>query len=162
MGSNPTLSVFFFAGEIPPHKKTAPMPYRAMLWTMLTIGLALLAVGLWIRAVEPQLATAIAATQSAPPATTSTRTAKIQPGADEKVRAIMKITLICSFILMCLLFTLGLFGTFREWLRFQTLRTLEKKPEKTHYTDAWKIAGQRLNPSEPPQDQSGPPDPPAQ
>jgi len=34
------------------------MPYRALLWTMMTVALALVAVAMWVRAVEPLLAAA--------------------------------------------------------------------------------------------------------
>ena len=119
------------------------MPYRAMLWTILTVALALIAVGMWIRAVEPQLQIAVASTQVAPSAHPATHP------ADANVRTVIRITLLCSFILICLLLVIGGFATFREWLRIQTTRPA-KKPKKTEYVDIWKIAGERMKEKEDP------------
>lgn len=126
------------------------MPYRAMLWTILAVGVALVSVGLWIRAVEPPFATAVAATRIAPSTHPTT-----QPGADVKVRAVIHVTLLCSFILICLMLVLGVLATFREWLRYQTLRP-ERKAKKTQYVDIWKIAGERLKEKKETDDPDGP------
>ena len=119
------------------------MPYRAMLWTILTVALALIAVGMWIRAVEPQLQIAVNATQIAPATFPTTHP------ADANVRTVIRLTLMCSFILICLLLVIGGFATFREWLRIQTTRP-PKKPKKTQYVDVWKIAAERLKEKEDP------------
>ncbi len=41
------------------------MPYRALLMSIVTVAIALIAVGMWVRAVEPWVAVSQAATQEA-------------------------------------------------------------------------------------------------
>src|SRR3954447_9868912 len=116
------------------------MPYRALLWTIVTVALALLAVGMWVRAVGPLLvgtegpatqpehvishATTAAATRVAPAA-----------GPETGLRRLVHGTLLLSFVLICMLLIVGLAGAFREWVRYRTAgegRT-RKRPGKTEY-----------------------------
>jgi hypothetical protein len=131
------------------------MPYRALLWTIMTVALALLAVGMWTRAVGPLMegADAAAVTNGG-----TTQPAKIEPstkpaptrpaavGSEQNLRRLVHGTLLLSFVLICMLLIVGLAGSFREWVRFRTMGAgrIRAKADKTKYVDAWKIAGQRM------------------
>jgi hypothetical protein len=141
------------------------MPFRAMFTTIVTVALALLTVGMWIRAVEPMLRAAnAAATQPGRQvATTSaTRTSStVTPPPDRELRVVIKGTLLLSFFLICLLLVVGFLASFREWVRVHTMAKGSRKAARTRYVDAWKIAGERMNvePQEPPDSSSSPDDP---
>ena len=134
------------------------MPYRPLLWTLATVALTLLAISIWITKVAPLVAGAreaaeAAATQRVEPRAdaathpATTRTAVSTP--DQGARRLVQGTFVLSFVLVCLLLIVGLAATFREWVRYQTVgRPREKKPVKTRYVDAWKIAGERMKSEE--------------
>jgi hypothetical protein len=107
------------------------MPYRALLMTIVTVALALLAVAMWVAAVAPMLATA-------PPTATG-------PTPEHQLHILTRGVLILSFLLICLLLVVGLVSTMRQWLRS---RQPVRKRVRTRYVDAWKIAGERLEPKD--------------
>ena len=93
------------------------MPYRALMWTLVTVGLAFLTVGMWMRAVQPMMA---------------------EHGTQE-MTVLVKGTLLLAFVLIGMLLIVGLLGAYREWMRYRG-----RKGKQTKYVDAWKIAGERL------------------
>src|SRR5689334_5762570 len=100
------------------------MPYRAMIITVVTVTLALLVVGMWVRAIAPVLDQARASTQ---PATTLAENLpatapSTAPTAATSVSRIIRGTMLLSFMLICLMLIVGIFASFREWLRFRALR----------------------------------------
>ena len=115
------------------------MPYRALLWTMVTLGIALVALAMWLRAVEPLLAGTAGLTQTA----VSHGSIVMEPPPETTLRRLVQAMLLLSFILICLLLMVGLVATLREWIRYRS-DPLRKKRSGTAYVDAWKIAGQRL------------------
>jgi len=136
------------------------MPYRAMIMTVITVTLALLVVGLWVRAIAPVLAQARASTQPAatvPHAPVSTVPAT-QRTAAQSVSSIIRGTMLLSFLLICLMLIVGIFASMREWLRYRALRPMSSTVKKTPYVDAWKIAGERAKAAPlPPEEDSEPP-----
>jgi len=125
------------------------MPYRAMLMTLFTVLLALIAVAMWAHSISPKLAEAVAASQAAGPPPIKPA---VNPGDDspkppfEALRSVVGGTMFFSFLLICLLLFIGLLGTLREWFRVSMRR---RERTKTTYVDAWKIAGDRMNPDDP-------------
>jgi hypothetical protein len=132
------------------------MPYRAMFATIVTVAFALVALGMWIRVVEPVLAAAEKADAvAAVPATrplpaSATRSAEVPESI--KVRWVMQGTLLLAFVLICLLLVVGFGATFREWVRYGSRRASRAR-SKTAYVDAWKIAGERLQVDSPEDDE---------
>ncbi len=129
------------------------MPYRAMLVTIITVALALFALGLWIRGVEPVIKGAEQADEIAKmPAPTQpiTRPAT-EPSESTKARWLVQLTLLVSFVLICMLLVIGFFATFREWVRYGDRGSVRRR-ERTQYVDVWKIAGERLDVAPPPSD----------
>jgi hypothetical protein len=123
------------------------MPYRAMLSTIVTVALALLALGMWIRVVEPEIRGAAQYDEVAKvPAATHpvTRPATAEAPESVKARSVVQLTMLLSFVLICMLLLVGFFATFREWVRYGG-RERQRRREKTAYVDAWKIAGERLD-----------------
>jgi hypothetical protein len=126
-----------------------------MFATIVMVAFALLALGMWIRVVDPVLVSAEKADAAATlPAThaansSATRTAIVPEST--KVRWVMQGTLLLAFVLICLLLMVGFGATFREWARFGSRRTA-RTPQKTAYVDAWKIAGERLQLHDPDDD----------
>jgi len=122
------------------------MPYRAMLFTLLTTLLALIVAAMWARAVSPMLRTAREAVEAADMTATNPATAPrpaTRPESYENLRKVIRGTLIMSFVLICLLLFVGFIATSREWIRYST-RKRERQRERTQYVDAWKLAGDRL------------------
>ena len=121
------------------------MPYRSILITLVTVMLALLAAGMWSRSIAPLLATVNASTQpstkpgEAHPGLTFPTTSSTQADRpDRQFKALVKATLLATFLIICLLFVIGFFTTLRTWMRSAG------KVKKTRYVDAWKLAGERL------------------
>jgi hypothetical protein len=123
------------------------MPFRAILITLVTVTLALLAVGMWMRSIAPMLAVVNASTQP------STRPGDTHPGIavattasaegerpDRQFKALVKAVMFATFLIISILFVIGFFTTLRAWMRAPS------KPQKTRYVDAWKLAGERLQP----------------
>lgn len=110
---------------------------------MITVGLALVAVGLWIHAVDPfVLAAGGAATN---PATSSAASTTGGTDAAHSLRLLVHGTLLLSFVLICGLLVVGFFATLREWVRYRSMRRTRDRERKTRYVDAWKLAGERMN-----------------
>lgn len=128
------------------------MPYRAMMWTILTIGLALLAVGLWVRAVSPMLQVATSLPEAAARSavtTAATNAAALHQATqppEKALAALVRGVLVLSFLLICLLLLVGFAATVREWMRDSSAphRHWWRRDQRTAYVDAWRIAGQRL------------------
>jgi uncharacterized membrane protein YidH (DUF202 family) len=123
------------------------MPYRALFRTIVTVALAFLAVGMWVRAVEPLLVEAqAAATQPAGAARTrpAANSPQIAPPPEKGLSMLIRGTLLLSFLLICMLLLVGIFSSFREWVRYQTTASERRKRSKTKYVDAWKLAGERM------------------
>jgi len=122
------------------------MPYRSILITLVTTTLALLAAGLWMRAISPLLMEVNASTQPStepgelhPGMTVPATAAAHQPERpDRQFKALIKAVMIATMLVITLLFVIGLFTTFRAWMRSPT------RNKKTRYVDAWKIAGERM------------------
>ena len=132
------------------------MPYRALLYTLVTLGLVFLSIGMWVSAVAPMVAEVNASTQPSPehPAI-STRESQTSPAPpDKQFKRTVKGTMLLAFVLACMLLAVGFFATFREWVRFWMEGPTKAK--RTRYVDAWKIAGERLDakPPEVPGDDS--------
>jgi hypothetical protein len=122
------------------------MPYRAMLATIVTVALALLALGMWLRGVEPALQQAQKYDEIAkvsPPTQPITRPAT-EPAESTKARWVVQLTMLLAFVLICMLLLVGFFATFREWVRYGGRGRIRRR-QKTQYVDAWKIAGERLD-----------------
>ena len=111
------------------------MPYRAMLFTVLTVVIALVAVVLWANAVAPLVA------QYPAPAAVATNPAT---SPARSLTYLFKAVLLLSFLLVCLLLIVGFAATFREWIRLRTTARASRKVQ-TNYVDAWKVAGDRLD-----------------
>ena len=118
------------------------MPYRAIIATVVTVALALLAVGMWASVVGKLLVS------SHPPATTlaavTTLPGVVATAPDASVvqlKALTRAVLILSFVLIMLLLFVGLVATAREWIR---VKRPGRPRIRTRYVDAWKIAGQRM------------------
>jgi hypothetical protein len=129
------------------------MPYRALLWTIMTVALALLAVGMWVSAIRPSVAIvdADAASQPAravePAPGATTQRGETSADFSRKLHRVVPMTALLSFVLICMLLIVGMAGALREWVRFRTTGPgrVRKKPAKTKYVDAWKIAGERMS-----------------
>ena len=129
------------------------MPYRAILWTLVTTAVALLATGMWVRAVAPIMRESAAATQRAPAAVKpTTGPASTQRTPDESLHVIVNRTSLLAFMLITILLIVGLFATLREWLRHYAFLRPARTPRKTHYVDAWKLSAERMK-SEGPEEQ---------
>ena len=122
------------------------MPYRALLSTLVTVAIALLAAAMWAHAVAPMMAESSAATQIAPAAT--------RPGTenpDHSLHLIVRATITLSFVLICMILVVGMFATMRSWIKYTVAqKPAREKKTKTQYVDAWKIAGERMDPHSPP------------
>ena len=123
------------------------MPYRAMMITVVTVMLALMVVGMWVRAIAPVLAQARASTQPAEVVVGGEATAATGPTASANVSKVIRGTMLLSFMLISLMLIVGIFASFREWLRYRALRPM-RRGQKTTYVDAWKIAGERAKAEE--------------
>lgn len=106
------------------------MPYRALLMTIVTVAVALLAVGMWISAVGP-LVEPGAATQAG-------REAATMPA--RSLWELFRGTALLAFVLVAFLLVVGMAASYREWMRVRTAR----REKKTTYVDAWKVAGERM------------------
>ena len=112
------------------------MPYRAMMWTLMTIGIALLIVAMWVRAVQPMAAEVVA----------ENKMGMVETAGGKKVTAVQEMslmvkgTLLLAFLLIGTLLVVGVLGAYREWMRYRG----EGGRKRTKYVDAWKLAGERL------------------
>ncbi len=117
------------------------MPFRALVWMVISIALALLTVSLWLGAIRPlllNLPAPVATTQS------STSPAATVDQSATALRSLIRAVLLLSFVLITLLLLVGLIATYRELLRARSLgRRFSSSPAKTPYTDIWKLAGRR-------------------
>jgi hypothetical protein len=127
-----------------------PMPYRALIITLATVTIALLAVGMWVRSIGPMLTEVNAATQaSTEPGFSHPAAQPFDPTSgkplppDRQFKRVVKGTMILAFVLIGMLFVVGFFASLREWVRVRAL-ALNKPAAKTPFVDAWKIAGERL------------------
>ncbi|MGN6367281.1 MAG: hypothetical protein ACTHN5_03380 [Phycisphaerae bacterium] len=128
-----------------------------MLVTIVTVALALLALGLWIRGVEPVLKGAEEADKIAVATQPNTRPGLHEAPESAKARWIVQMTMLLAFVLICMLLLVGFFATFREWVRYGDRGSIRRR-EKTQYVDAWKIAGERMHVAgEKPPDEEEPP-----
>ena len=105
------------------------MPLRAMIATLVTVTIALVAVGMWIAAIAPMMHEANSNTTA--PAT----------NLNQLIRGV----LLLSFILILFLLAIGVFATTREWMR---RKIPDRKKIRTKFVDAWKIAGERTKPED--------------
>jgi hypothetical protein len=107
------------------------MPYRAMLWTVMLLAIALLMVALWGRTVAGLLAQAIIDSQHV-----------LIPGSPaSSLKSLFVAVLLLSFLLLIMILIVGAAATYREFLRRKPPARLRRR---TPYVDAWKLAGQRL------------------
>lgn len=143
------------------------MPYRALITTLVTVTLALLAVGMWVRSIGPMLAEVNAATQpSTEPGFSHPAAKPYDPASgaplppDRQFKRLVKGTMILAFVLIGMLFVVGFFASFRAWVRVRTL-THDKPTPKTTYVDAWKIAGERMQTPDPESDSDSDDPPPS-
>jgi hypothetical protein len=145
------------------------MPYRALITTLVTVTIALLAVGMWVRSIGPMLAEVNAATQaSTEPGFSHPAARPYDPNSgkeippDKQFKRVVKATMILAFVLVGMLFVVGFFASLREWVRVRTIAS-EKRAPRTAYVDAWKLAGERLQtpaPDADPPPEAPPEDPP--
>lgn len=125
------------------------MPYRAMLFSIVTVVLSLLAVGMWVRTIAPVVASvdAVAASEPRKPvrvaASGPSTQGEMVADFSKKLHKTVPGTMMLSFMLICLLLVVGFAATFREWVRFSTKRRVAQGRERTEYVDAWKLAGER-------------------
>ena len=136
-------------GFLPTHDWRFSMPYRSILITLVTVSLALLAAGLWMRSISPMIAEVNASTQpSTVPGNMSHSTISRLPSSGCAVRQSLPMSrigsglpavwiMIATFLVISILFVIGFFTTLRAWMRPPT------KYKKTRYVDVWKIAGLR-------------------
>lgn len=111
------------------------MPFRAMFATIVTVALALAAIGLWVRAVQPMLREAAVQSATAPATQAATSPA-------QSLSVLVRGTMILSFVLISLLLIVGFVATTREWARLIIAKRVQRR---TKYVDAWKLAGERLD-----------------
>jgi len=103
------------------------MPYRALMWMLVSLGIALLTLTMWVRAVQPLVVEVVADRGGS-------------GGEVAEMKVLVKGTLVLAFVLIATLLAVGLFGAYRERLR----RRSDGKRGRTKYVDAWKLAGERL------------------
>ena len=135
------------------------MPYRAMFASIITVLLALVAVGMWIHTVAPILAEIdVHTSEHAATAPLAPR----QPSADRELPAeqqahahrFVQGTLLLAFLLICVLLIVGFAATFREWIRYRThalSNSVQRAKNRTPYVDAWKMAADRMQMEHPPE-----------
>ena len=108
------------------------MPFRALMHTLVAVGIMLLAIALWAGVVGRLLF------KVAQPATQS---AGATSPAIQSLRHLFRGTLMLSLILVLLVLVVGVIATWRQRLRHKP----ESPPRKrVPYVDAWKLAGQRM------------------
>ena len=132
------------------------MPYRGMLYTLFAVALSLLMVGMWVRAVRPLLHRSNEAETLHVPKTDGWKAveaaheeAGILRHPNRALKKFINGVSLLYLLLICALFIVGLFATFREWVRLQTIEGKSRKHNRTKYVDAWKIAGERAQPDPP-------------
>ena len=107
------------------------MPYRALIITVVTCALGLLASALYLMAAKPYLVTTVG------DATTR----------NHDVELLTRGTLLLVLILVSVLLGIGMTISMREWMRmYARSRAQSRTPQRTAYVDAWKIAGERMQP----------------
>jgi hypothetical protein len=128
------------------------MPYRAMIYTLFAVLLALLTVGMWLRAVKPSLNRSQAAELIAPPTGEAWKEIEAAHDAagllghpDRALGRLLRGVSLLSLLLICLLFVVGFFATFREWVKVSAISRPARRRQRTKYVDAWKIAGERAD-----------------
>lgn len=109
------------------------MPFRAWLHTIVSVGIMLLAIGLWAGVVAKMYF------KVAAPAVAQLSPSAAQAAAS--LRQLFRGTLILSFILVLLVLAVGIAATWRERLRHKAERAERKR---VPYVDAWKLAGERM------------------
>jgi hypothetical protein len=115
------------------------MPYRALLATLVTVALALLAVGMWAAVVGPMISAAQthdAAAATAPGVPPRPAVSTLQ------LHALTRAVLILSFVLILMLLVVGLASTIRAWMR---TKRPGRRRVRTRYVDAWKLSAERLD-----------------
>jgi hypothetical protein len=127
--------------------KLEAMPYRSIFITLVTVTITLLIAGMWVRSITPMLARVNASTQpstmpgnSHPGLSAAAATQMDRP--DRQFKDLVKAVLIATFVIVGLIFAIGFFATMRAWVRSPG------KHKKTRYVDAWKLAGERLQPKD--------------
>lgn len=113
------------------------MPMRALFYTMVAAGIMLLIIVLWAGTMAHIYREVAPATQ--PLVGTTTMALKNA----SNIRQIFRGTLILSLLLLGLLLVVGAIATWRARVRHST-ESGTRKP--TRYVDAWKLAGERMNP----------------
>jgi len=96
------------------------------MWTLTSLGIALLTLTMWVRAVQPLVVEVMGDNGGT-------------GGGVAEMKVLVKGTLVLSFLLIVTLLAVGILGAHRERLRRRS-----EKVERTKYVDAWKIAGERL------------------
>lgn len=105
------------------------MPYRALIITIVTCTLGLLASSLYVMAAKPYLVTTVGEA--------STR--------NHDVELLTRGTLLLVLVLVSVLLGIGITISMREWVRMYMRNKMRPRDsQRTPYVDAWKIAGQRL------------------
>jgi hypothetical protein len=132
------------------------MPYRAMIYTLFAVLLALITVGMWLRAVKPALNRSQEAELAAPPAGEAWKAvaaahdeAGVLGHPDRALGRLLRGVSLLALLLICLLFIVGFFATFREWVKVSAISRPARRRQRTKYVDAWKIAGERTAPEPP-------------
>ncbi|GEM_PF-1818176 len=128
------------------------VPYRAMIWTVLTVALALLLVAMWVHAIHPMLSSAMNALETQPGAASSRAVVSASGPAmvhaattpEKDLSRLVRGTLILCFVLVGLLVVVGVAAMFREWMRACGSGSWWGHRHRTVYVDAWKIAGERM------------------
>ena len=125
------------------------MPYRAMFSTIITAGVALLGLAMWLWYIAPLVAATTpaggtATTQVSAGVAPATGAHAVSDNPDRMLRGLVQGVLLLSFLLLCLLLIVGFAATFREWARYSGRHTVRRGAAKTAYVDAWKIAGERM------------------
>ncbi len=135
------------------------MPYRAMITTVVSVVIALVAVAMWVRAVEPMVAVAAKAPGWELPLTMPANWPAgrdYYPPPERELRVLVKGTATLSLLLICLLLLVGFaFSSVREYVRRRTSAKPERANQRTKYVDAWKLAGERLKSKEAEDDAAG-------
>jgi len=92
------------------------------MWSLMTLGLGLLTVTMWVRAVLALV-----------------EEVKAEGGwITQEMKVTVYGTLVLASMLIGALLMVGLLSAYREWMRYRGKRV------RTKYVDAWKIAGERL------------------
>src|SRR4051812_5559763 len=104
------------------------MPYRAMLYTLFAVGLSMLIVGMWLRAIRPSLHRSeeaelrnVASGEAGKTVASAHDEAQAISHPNRALHKFINGVSLLNLLLICSLLVVGFFATFREWARIAAL-----------------------------------------